>query len=74
MKGEIVQLKQGLGVEFSKPTFYGFQNIKIPINPYQQTEELNVGSWVEFDIEKFWETGIEEPFDVAVLSNNNVKK
>jgi len=74
MKGMVVKLERGLGVEYSKPTFYGFVNTKLPLNPYQPTQELIVGSFVEFDIEKFWETGIEDPFDVAVLSDKNSKR
>lgn len=32
-----------------------------------QDDDLKVGKEVDYKLEKFWETGIEVPFDVAVL-------
>lgn len=41
----------------------------IPINPYEQDVMLDSdeGKAVNYKIETFWETGIEKPFDCAVI-------
>lgn len=74
MKGMVVQLKDGLGVRFTLITSEIYMSMTLPIQPYQSVEGLKVGSIVEFDIERFWETGIEMAFDVAVLVENKKKK
>ena len=72
MKGTIVRLNYGLGVGFSITTSDSHFYTTIPLNPYESTENLMIGDQVEFDIQKFWETGIEKTFDVAELINNNI--
>lgn len=74
MKGVIQQMRDGLGVGFSITTSETFLYLIIPLNPYQSTEGLWAGKLVDFDVEKFWETGIEKPFDVAIISDNKEKK
>ena len=64
MEGKIIKTKKGIWViefkneESGKSEFY-------PVNPYQQEEEYQEGEIVKFNIEEFWETGIEKPFKVA---------
>lgn len=70
----VVHLKDGLGVGFSITTSDTHIYTTIPVNPYESTEELWVGKLVDFDIQKFWETGIEKPFDVAMILDKKKKK
>lgn len=42
---------------------------KLPLNPYDEESltESDISKYVEFEIEDFWETGLEEVFKVAKL-------
>ena len=40
------------------------------LEPYDRTEKIE-GKEVDFEIENFWETGMEEVLEVAVLKGNN---
>jgi hypothetical protein len=44
-----------------------FDDEYLPLNPYDGIDDQKNGFDVEFEIELFWETGIEEPFNVAKL-------
>ena len=74
MKGIIQKHGTGLGVRFTLITSEIYMSLTLPIHPYQSVEGLEVGSTVDFNIERFWETGIETGFDVAGWIEKKKKK
>lgn len=74
MKGTVQKLGTGLGVRFTLITSEIYMSLTLPVQPYQSVEGLKVGSTVDFNIERFWETGIETGFDVAVLIEKKKQK
>ena len=66
MKGTLHKTEQGWVVKH--PVATNFQHTYYHINPYHEKSYfLDEGSEVEFEIEDFWETGMEEVFKVAKL-------
>jgi hypothetical protein len=64
MEGKIIKNKQGIWTVEVKNEKSGKSNF-YPVNPYQQEEEYQEGEIVKFNLEEFWETGIEKTFKVA---------
>jgi nitroimidazol reductase NimA-like FMN-containing flavoprotein (pyridoxamine 5'-phosphate oxidase superfamily) len=66
MKGTLYKTEQGWMVKH--PVATNFQHTYYHINPYHEKSYfLDEGSEVEFEIEDFWETGMEEVIRVATL-------
>jgi hypothetical protein len=71
MKGKLYKTEKGWVVRNPVPT--NFQYTYYNIHPYYEKyyflDEDAEGSEVEFEIEDFWETGLEEVYKVAKLIN-----
>ena len=71
MKGKLTKLYSGWVVtymEYFDSKILPYRgNISIPVHPYEKVDEDAEGSEVEFEIEDFWETGLEQVYKVAKL-------
>ena len=74
MVGILQKHETGFGVRFSILASDSYFTVVIPTHPYQKVEGIEVGSIVRFDVERFYETGMERVIDVAVLEEKKKKK